>query len=57
LTTQCPECGYDFSNRLDFQKYSATGEIIQCPVCKTELLLNRNRELEVLNIDHMDDEK
>jgi len=54
LTAQCPELSYDFSDKVDFQRYSATGEIIQCPVCKTELLLNRDQELEVLNIDHMD---
>jgi cytochrome c-type biogenesis protein CcmH/NrfF len=50
LTTQCPECGYDFSDKEDFTKYSAIGEIIQCPVCKTELRLDNSGELVAVDL-------
>jgi len=49
LATQCPECGYTFSDKGDFKLYQV-GEIIQCPVCKTELRVNKNQELEVLDL-------
>jgi len=50
LTAQCPECGYNFSDKEDFTKYSAVGEIIQCPVCKTELTLNKRGQLVALDL-------
>jgi hypothetical protein len=50
LTVQCPNCDYNFSEKEDFVKYSAVGEIIQCPVCKTELRLDKRGQLEVLNL-------
>jgi NAD-dependent SIR2 family protein deacetylase len=51
MTAQCPECNYTFSDKEDFMKYSAVGEIIQCPVCETELILNKDLKLEVLDLE------
>jgi C4-type Zn-finger protein len=50
LTAQCPECNYIFSDKEDFMKYSAVGEIIQCPVCKTELRLNNRGQLVAVDL-------
>lgn len=47
---ECPECGYNFSDKRDF-KLISPGEIIQCPVCQTELKVNRNKQLEVLDLE------
>jgi hypothetical protein len=50
LTAQCPECNYTFSNKEDFKKFSAVGEIIQGPVCQTECIINKDLQLEVLDL-------
>jgi hypothetical protein len=55
LTTQCPECNYTFSDKEDFIKYAAVGEIIQCPVCLTELIIKNDLTLEALNLESFDD--
>jgi len=51
LTTQCPECNYTFSDKEDFITYAAAGEIIQCPVCQTELIINKDLQLEILDLE------
>ena len=51
---KCPECNYTFSDKEDFLKYSAAGEIIQCPVCNTELKLNKRGQLVKLNLENLD---
>jgi len=51
LTAQCPECNYTFSDKEDFIKYSAVGEIIQYPVCQTELIIDKDLQLEVLDLE------
>jgi cytochrome c-type biogenesis protein CcmH/NrfF len=51
LAAHCPECNYTFSDKEDFIKYSAVGEIIQCPVCQTELIINKDLQLEVLDLE------
>jgi hypothetical protein len=55
LTTQCPECNYSFSDKADFIKYSAVGEIIQCPVCQIELIVNKDLQLEILDLESSDE--
>ena len=50
MSVECPECGYNFSNKKDFRLFEA-GEIIQCPVCQTELKVNRDRQLEALDLE------
>jgi hypothetical protein len=47
LTVKCPECGYSFSDKRDYTLY-ASGEFIQCPVCQTQLKVNREGVLEAL---------
>jgi hypothetical protein len=55
LTVKCPECGYAFSDKEDF-KYFEVGEIIKCPVCETELKVNRDQQLEVIDLEESEDE-
>jgi hypothetical protein len=55
LTSQCPECNYSFSDKEDFIMYSAVGEIIQCPVCGIELIINKEFQLEVLDLERTDE--
>ena len=55
LNVKCPECGYIFSDKEDF-KYFEVGEIIQCPVCETELKVNREQQLEVIDLEESEDE-
>ena len=55
MTARCPECNYVFSDKEDFINYSAVGEIIQCPVCETELIVNRDLQLEVLDLESSDE--
>jgi uncharacterized C2H2 Zn-finger protein len=55
LTVQCPECGYTFSDKEDFKLYEV-GEIIQCPVCETELKVNKDQQLEVLDLEESEHE-
>jgi len=55
LTVQCPECDYTFSDKADFLKYGEVGETIQCPVCGTELRLNKDRQLEVIDLGSLGD--
>jgi len=52
---QCPECDYTFSDKADFLKYGEVGETIQCPVCGTELRLNKDRQLEVIDLGSLGD--
>jgi len=51
MKAQCPECNFVFSDKEDFIKYSAVGEIVQCPVCQTELIVNKDLQLEVLDLE------
>jgi hypothetical protein len=55
LTVKCPECGYTFSDKEDF-KYFEVGEIVQCPVCETELKVSRDQQLEVIDLEESEDE-
>jgi peptide subunit release factor 1 (eRF1) len=55
LTIQCPKCDYTFSNKEDFMKYHAVGETIQCPVCGTELELNKDEQLVEIDLERLDD--
>ncbi len=57
LTAQCPECSYIFSDKEDFVKYSAVGEIIQCPVCQVELIINKDLQLQVLDLESSDENR
>jgi uncharacterized C2H2 Zn-finger protein len=57
LTAKCPECNYIFSDKEDFIKYSAVGEIIQCPVCQIELIINKDLQLEVLDLEGSDEHR
>ena len=50
MTAECPECGFNFSNKSDFKLFEP-GEIIQCPVCQTELRVNRERTLEAIDLE------
>jgi uncharacterized C2H2 Zn-finger protein len=50
LAVKCPECDYVFSDKGDFSKYEV-GETLQCPVCKTELKVNKDKQLEVLDLE------
>jgi hypothetical protein len=54
LATQCPACGYNFSDKDDFEKYSAAGEIIECPVCHTELKLDKQGQLVEVDLESED---
>jgi hypothetical protein len=56
LTAKCPECNYIFSDKEDFIKYSA-GEIIQCLVCQIELIINKDLQLEVLDLEGSDEHR
>jgi hypothetical protein len=55
LAVKCPECGYTFSDKEDF-KYFEVGEIIQCPVCETELKVKKDQQLEVIDLEESEDE-
>ncbi len=57
MTAQCPVCGYNFSDKDDFTKYSAAGEIIECPVCNTELKLDQQGQLVVVDLESLDFEE
>jgi peptide subunit release factor 1 (eRF1) len=52
---QCPNCDYNFSDKEDFLKYYAVGERIQCPVCGTELEVNKDQQLVELDLESLDD--
>jgi uncharacterized C2H2 Zn-finger protein len=52
LAVKCPECDYVFSNKEDFSKYEV-GETIQ--VCGTELKVNKDRQLEVIDLESLSD--
>jgi uncharacterized C2H2 Zn-finger protein len=54
VSVKCPECDYVFSNKEDFSKYEV-GETIQCPVCGTELKVNKDRQLEVIDLESLSD--
>ncbi len=51
LSVKCPECDYVFSNKEDFSKIEV-GETIQCPVCRTELKVNKDKQLQVLDLEN-----
>jgi uncharacterized C2H2 Zn-finger protein len=55
LTVKCPVCGYVFSDKEDFQKYAAAGENIECPACGTELKINKDLQLEAIDLESLDD--
>jgi uncharacterized C2H2 Zn-finger protein len=55
LDIRCPECDYNFSDKEDFLKYSAVGETIQCPACGTELKINKDQQLEIIDLESLDD--
>jgi uncharacterized C2H2 Zn-finger protein len=50
LSVKCPECNYVFSDKDDFSKFEV-GETIQCPVCGTELKVNKDKQLEVIDLE------
>ena len=52
---KCPECGYVFSDKEDFLKYAAAGESIQCPACGIELKINKDLQLEAIDLESLDD--
>ncbi len=54
MSVKCPECGFDFSDKPDFLKYSAVGEIIQCPDCGTELEVGKDKQLNVVELEDLD---
>lgn len=56
MTVQCPECDYVFSDKEDFLKYSEPGETIQCPVCGTELEVNKDQQLVAIDLETLDRE-
>lgn len=55
LPVLCPKCDYNFSDKEDFLKYYAVGETIQCPVCGTELEVNKNKELVEIDLASLSD--
>jgi len=54
LSVKCPECDYVFSDKEDFSYYGV-GETIQCPVCGTELKVNKDQQLEAIDLKSLDD--
>jgi len=54
LSVKCPECDYVFSDKEDFSYYGV-GETIQCPVCRTELKVNKDQQLEAIDLKSLDD--
>jgi uncharacterized C2H2 Zn-finger protein len=56
VTVQCPECDYIFSDKEDFLKYYEPGETIQCPVCGTELEVNKDQQLVAIDLETLDRE-
>ena len=56
MSVKCPECDYIFSDKEDYLQYSEVGETIQCPVCGTELQLNKDQQLVEVDLETLDDE-
>ena len=54
MNGKCPECGYDFSNKEDFLRYTEAGEIIQCPDCGTELEVTKDKQLKTVVLEGLD---
>jgi Zn finger protein HypA/HybF involved in hydrogenase expression len=55
LTAKCPVCGYAFSDKEDFLKYASAGGSIQCPACGRELKINKDLQLEEIDLESLDD--
>jgi len=54
MSSRCPECGFDFSDKPDFLRNAEPGEIIQCPNCGTELKVGNDLELSAVDLDELD---
>ena len=55
MTAKCPVCGYLFSDKEDFLKYATAGENIECPACGKELKINKDLQLEAIDLESLDD--